>query len=154
MEKTTICRCGHYAHEPGKCGAKVMVEGGGAHPLPCPCSDACPSCGHPAHFPDVCSVRAKFDGDRVVGVNCDCRHSEALKPLKKEEAVNHPSHYTQHPSGVECITIVQWFNFNIGNAIKYLWRAGLKGGEGKKLEDLQKAKKCIEFEIEREMKRS
>lgn len=65
------------------------------------------------------------------------------------DLVNNPPHYTSHPSGVECITIVRHHNFCIGNAIKYLWRAGLKGGSDKELEDLQKAKKYIEFEIER-----
>lgn len=43
-----------------------------------------------------------------------------------EDEVNHPKHYNQHPSGVECIDITEGFNFNVGNAIKYLWRAGLK----------------------------
>ena len=38
-----------------------------------------------------------------------------------------PSHYKAHPSGVECIEITQHYGFCIGNAIKYLWRAGLKG---------------------------
>lgn len=42
------------------------------------------------------------------------------------DEVNHPPHYVSHPSGVECITIVEHYNFNVGNAIKYLWRAGLK----------------------------
>lgn len=37
--------------------------------------------------------------------------------------IDHPSHYNKHPSGVECISITEWFNFNIGNAIKYLWRS-------------------------------
>lgn len=40
--------------------------------------------------------------------------------------VNHPSHYNSHPSGVECITITEHMTFNVGNAVKYLWRAGLK----------------------------
>lgn len=52
------------------------------------------------------------------------------------DPVNHPAHYTQHPSGVECIAVTEHFNFNIGNAIKYLWRAGLKGNA---VEDLRKA---------------
>ena len=43
------------------------------------------------------------------------------------DQVNHPPHYTGHPSGVECIQIVEHYGFCIGNAIKYLWRAGLKG---------------------------
>ena len=42
------------------------------------------------------------------------------------DMVNHPPHYTSDPSGVECIEITRHRNFNIGNAIKYLWRAGLK----------------------------
>ena len=58
--------------------------------------------------------------------------------------VNHPKHYTSHPSGVECITITRHHNFNIGNAIKYLWRAGLKKDASltdnqKEIEDLKKA---------------
>jgi hypothetical protein len=62
------------------------------------------------------------------------------------EAVNHPKHYNSHPSGIECIQVVEHFNFCIGNAVKYLWRAGLKGNE---LEDLEKAKWYIEREIQR-----
>ena len=62
------------------------------------------------------------------------------------DPVNRPSHYTAHPSGVECITITEHFNFNIGNAIKYLWRAGLKGDA---LEDLKKAAWYVNREIER-----
>ena len=45
-----------------------------------------------------------------------------------KDPVNHPTHYTSDPSGVECIEITRHRNFNIGNAIKYLWRAGLKKG--------------------------
>ena len=63
-----------------------------------------------------------------------------------DDSVNHPKHYTQHPSGVECITVTRHFNFNIGNAIKYLWRAGLKGSA---LEDLQKARWYVDDEIKR-----
>ncbi|HEV3311810.1 MAG TPA: DUF3310 domain-containing protein [Chloroflexota bacterium] len=60
--------------------------------------------------------------------------------------VNSPPHYTVHPSGIECIEVVEHFNFNIGNAIKYLWRCGLKGDE---IEDLKKAAWYISREIER-----
>ena len=60
--------------------------------------------------------------------------------------VNHPKHYTQHPSGVECIEITEHFNFNIGNAVKYCWRAGLKGEQ---VEDLRKARWYIDREISR-----
>ena len=42
------------------------------------------------------------------------------------DQVNHPMHYISDPSGVECIQITRHRNFNIGNAFKYIWRAGLK----------------------------
>jgi hypothetical protein len=60
--------------------------------------------------------------------------------------VNHPKHYTSHPSGVECIEVTEHLNFCIGNAIKYLWRAGLKGEQ---VEDLRKARWYIDREISR-----
>jgi hypothetical protein len=59
-----------------------------------------------------------------------------------------PSHYRSHPSGVECIVITEHFNFCLGNAIKYIWRAGLKDSTSK-LEDLKKAAWYIAREIER-----
>ena len=64
----------------------------------------------------------------------------------KNDPVKHPCHYTDTVPGIECIQVTQHFNFNRGNAIKYIWRAGKKGNE---IEDLQKAKQYIEFEIER-----
>ena len=63
-------------------------------------------------------------------------------------AVNHPPHYTSDPSGVECIQITRHRNFNVGNAIKYLWRAGLKD-DAKQIEDLRKAVWYINDEIAR-----
>lgn len=62
------------------------------------------------------------------------------------DAVEHPKHYTQHPSGVECIQITEHMNFCRGNAIKYIWRAGDKDDE---LQDLRKAKWYLEREIAR-----
>ena len=67
------------------------------------------------------------------------------------DMVNHPPHYTSHPSGVECIAITEHMTFCIGNAIKYLWRAGLKN-EKSTIEDLEKAKWYIEREIQRRSK--
>jgi len=64
------------------------------------------------------------------------------------DLVNHPPHYTSDPSGIECIQITRHRNFNIGNAIKYLWRAGLKDDK-KEIEDLRKAIFYIQNEIER-----
>jgi hypothetical protein len=63
------------------------------------------------------------------------------------DAVNHPKHYTSDPSGIECIEITRHRTFNIGNAIKYLWRAGLK--EDAQIQDLRKAIFYIEDEIKR-----
>jgi Protein of unknwon function (DUF3310) len=68
--------------------------------------------------------------------------------MPEHDPVNHPHHYTQHPSGVECITITEHMNFCLGNALKYLWRADLKNG----VEDLKKAKWYIEREIARRQK--
>jgi len=65
------------------------------------------------------------------------------------DVVNHPTHYTSHPSGVECIDVVEHLPFNVGNAIKYLWRCGLKGAE---IEDLKKSRWYIDREIARREK--
>jgi hypothetical protein len=62
------------------------------------------------------------------------------------DPVEHPRHYNDHPSGVECITITEHMGFCLGNAVKYIWRADLKG---KAIEDLRKAVWYIEREIER-----
>lgn len=64
------------------------------------------------------------------------------------DPIKHPDHYTSHPSGVECITIAQEHTFNIGNAIKYLWRAGIKDQDAH-IQDLEKAIQYIKFEIKR-----
>ena len=62
------------------------------------------------------------------------------------DSVNHPKHYTSHPSGVECIEITEHMNFNLGNALKYIWRSSLKG---KEIEDLRKARWYVDREIQR-----
>ena len=81
----------------------------------------------------------------------------------KNNNVNHPKHYTSDPSGIECIDITRHRNFNIGNAIKYLWRAGLKfgmeitpkktaiikNGKDNEIEDLNKAVWYLVDEIHR-----
>ncbi len=60
--------------------------------------------------------------------------------------VNHPEHYNKHPSGVECIDIVEYLSYNLGCAVKYIWR---KDDKGKPIEDLEKAIWSIKREIER-----
>jgi len=71
--------------------------------------------------------------------------------MADDDPVDHPRHYRVHPSGVECITVTEHFNFNRGNAIKYIWRAGEKGNE---LEDLKKAEWYLRREIARLSKES
>lgn len=67
------------------------------------------------------------------------------------QGINHPKHYNVHPSGVECIDVVEHMGFNLGNAIKYIWRADEKEDSFK---DLRKAVWYIEREIERRTKQS
>lgn len=65
------------------------------------------------------------------------------------DPVNQPKHYTSHPSGVECIQVAEHMSYNLGNVIKYVWRADLKGNA---IEDLRKAEYYIRREIERRQK--
>jgi hypothetical protein len=63
------------------------------------------------------------------------------------DPVNHPAHYTSHPAKIECIQITEHMTFCLGNAVKYIWRAGLKSDDA--VQDLEKAR----FYIDREIKR-
>ena len=64
--------------------------------------------------------------------------------VAKDDPVSHPSHYTTHPSGIECIQVVEHMGFNLGNALKYIWRCDLKLDA---VEDLKKAQWYIEREL-------
>lgn len=88
--------------------------------------------------------------DSVFNAITDAKSKEPLAGTMQEEYdkqhnnVNHPKHYNSHPSGIECIEITRHYTFDIGNAIKYLWRAGLKKEQGlsdkeKEIEDCKKA---------------
>lgn len=66
-----------------------------------------------------------------------------------EDVVNHPKHYTEHPSGVECIQVTEHMGFNLGNALKYIWRCDLKNDA---IEDLEKAAWYVNREITRRKK--
>lgn len=67
---------------------------------------------------------------------------------EQRDNVNSPKHYTDHPSGIECIQVTECFSFCIGNAIKYLWRCDLKKDD---IEDLRKAAWYIEREISKRL---
>jgi hypothetical protein len=73
----------------------------------------------------------------------ECAKTESV--VIDHHPVNHPQHYTSHPSGVECIQITRHMGFNLGNVMKYIWRADMKNG----LEDLEKAKWYIQDEIDK-----
>lgn len=75
--------------------------------------------------------------DSVVGVHHD--------------PVHHPSHYTQHPSGVECIEVTRHMSFNLGNVVKYVWRSGLKD-QAPTIQDLEKARWYLDDEIKKRKK--
>ena len=68
------------------------------------------------------------------------------------DAVNHPNHYTSSPAAcacgesIECIQVVEHMGFNLGNAIKYIWRCDLKRDA---IEDLEKAAWYVNREIQR-----
>jgi hypothetical protein len=61
-------------------------------------------------------------------------------------SVSHPKHYNDHPSGIECLDVIRHMNFNLGNAVKYIWRCDLKEDA---IEDLKKAIFYLEDEIAR-----
>jgi hypothetical protein len=69
-----------------------------------------------------------------------------VKEEDQEDIVNKPKHYTEHPSGIECIQVTEHMGFNLGNAIKYIWRCDLKKDA---IEDLKKAKWYIDREIDK-----
>lgn len=62
------------------------------------------------------------------------------------ESVDHPDHYNRHPAGVECIDVIEHMPFNLGNVIKYVWRADHKADD---IEDLRKAAWYLDREIAR-----
>ena len=83
--------------------------------------------------------------------SCEHRNEYRYKPYqkKKPDPVNHPQHYTSHPSGVECIQITEHMNFNLGNAMKYIWRADEKGDPK---ENIEKAIWYLQRELHRREK--
>jgi len=62
------------------------------------------------------------------------------------DPINHPSHYTSHPSGIEAIEVTRWMGYNLGNVVKYCWRAGLKND---RVQDLEKAQFYLNDEIKK-----
>ena len=74
------------------------------------------------------------------------KHGGKVEVEVELDNVNQPGHYISHPSGIECIEITRHHDFAIGNAIKYLWRAGLKDSNNE-VQDLEKAAWYIQDKI-------
>ena len=93
---------------------------------------------------------SSFRGGYGVNIDTWWLEGDNLELLSNEDqdVVNHPKHYTSDPSGIECIQVTRHRNFNIGNAMKYLWRNGLKDSDAQ-IQDLRKAIWYIEDEIKR-----
>lgn len=70
-------------------------------------------------------------------------------PANPYDPVSHPKHYASHPSGIECIQVTEHMGFNLGNAMKYIWRCDMKHDA---IEDLRKAVWYIEREITRRLR--
>lgn len=69
------------------------------------------------------------------------------------EHVEHPAHYNSLGAKcagcgrpIECIDVVGAMSFNLGNSVKYVWRAPHKG---RSIEDLKKARFYLDFEIKK-----
>lgn len=95
-----------------------------------------PSCVYKEAVKDEVSIREK--------ICADIFQKDLEESSKETDLVNHPKHYTEHPSGIECITITEHMSFCLGNALKYIWRADLKGNA---LQDLEKAVWYLQREI-------
>ena len=85
-----------------------------------------------------------FKGSYFQSVN----EADDSEEANNSDNVNSPKHYNNHPSGIECIEVTRHMGFNIGNAVKYLWRHGKKDKD-KTIEDLQKAIFYINDEIKK-----
>lgn len=113
-------------------------------------ADYNPTCKNCLH------LRSSHHPEKIGGKCSECECNDFN--VREEEAeryksfidteVNHPQHYNDHPAGIEAIDVIQHFNFNVGNAIKYLWRAGLKPNEPAE-KDIKKAMWYCKQELKR-----
>ena len=95
----------------------------------------CPEC-----LPKYSKVPKKKDVQAIaekVVQTIDEQEFKTVELPKKEDVINHPSHYTR--GKIEVIDFIedQQLSYHLGNVIKYVARAGYKGD---KLEDLKKAR--------------
>jgi hypothetical protein len=103
----------------------------------------------PTHFPSGVGIDMAGETLEPIIVRKKPVFKKERKLSSSHDPVNSPKHYTAHPSGIECIQITEHMGFNLGNALKYIWRADLKNNA---VEDLQKAVWYINREIEKRSK--
>lgn len=120
-----------------------LIEQAAHHPEECKCRECL--IAKVTKPPRTCAYifcHVKLYGDQPDGAYCSAECEREAKPQEYEK-VDHPTHYNLHPAGIECIDVIEWMPHNIGAAIKYLWRAGLKPGAEAE-EDIKKALWYIE----------
>ena len=109
--------------------------------------EAWDGCGAPRHnLPCLCCVESSYNPACRAAHKAWYQYHRYSPPPPVPDPVSHPPHYTQHPSGVECIQITEHMGFCLGNAVKYIWRADLKHDA---VEDLRKARWYLDREIAR-----
>lgn len=91
-------------------------------------------------------VRRALNPKHRTGPGADAIDDQRTSTEAPPDDPINPSHYRKHPSGIECIDITRHMNFNLGNTIKYIWRAGEKNDL---IEDLRKAAWYLDDEIRR-----
>ena len=69
--------------------------------------------------------------------------------VRGREQVDHPPHYNWHPGGIEAIDVCEAFPYNLGNAIKYIFRSGGTVTKGDVETDLEKAIWYLRRELKR-----
>ena len=87
---------------------------------------------------------------KTITPNVTDSERDAMEKYTHKETVDHPDHYNKHPSGIECIDVIEHMPFNLGNAIKYIWRLSYKGSA---IEQLEKAIWYLEREKQLILKR-
>lgn len=88
-----------------------------------------------------------YGADGQLNYPCDeCINYDKWEGIVEPDPVNHPSHYTKGKIEVADFIADQKLNFDRGNAVKYVCRAGSKDPE-KEIQDLEKAIWYINHEI-------
>lgn len=150
-----LCACGHPRHE-GRCNEFEVVRPGKEQPCPCTAWTKPVENVKPRPLNCYCNELAPYaipDAAVICGRCMDAGASprtaqDVTRPVAgvEHDPVTSPAHYTWHPSGIEQIQVSEHMTFNLGAAVKYIWRAGRKGDA---IQDLRKAAWHIAREIER-----